>query len=230
MTIQDELYEKVSTEHNAQIEEIKKLPLDEILGKAHEIAIKADLLMCFEAGEFEGREARILFALDRPLDYIYQRWLDMDSSHHMDSLRECIDDFVKATIKGRPAQEKEFFEGYELVGRLTVGENVIVLGHNPDATMPYATWKGAKEEKGNYSQGHFYHLYKDAREDLYERASAEYREFDRSKPEQSKDRKGDSYSGAPKAKPSLMERLEEGKRKSAQQVPADLQKNNNREV
>jgi len=90
MTIQDRLYEKVSAEYAARIEELKQMPPARVIENAYEITAKADLLLCFETGEFSGKEARALLTLAKPLDHIYQQWSNVDLSDYMDRLQNCI--------------------------------------------------------------------------------------------------------------------------------------------
>ncbi|MCL2588923.1 MAG: DUF3848 domain-containing protein [Oscillospiraceae bacterium] len=110
MTIQDQLYDKVTAEYAARLDEIRQLDPDQIINKAHEIDIKADLLMCFEAREIEGEYARALVACDKPLDCIYRQWFEADSSRHMDALQVCIERQAKELLE-------EVGRGYEILER-----------------------------------------------------------------------------------------------------------------
>ena len=99
MTIQDKLYNKVSAEYNARIAEIEQLSPQQIIRRAYEIVTKADLLMCFDAGEIEDTKAHVLLQLDAPLDTLYEQWLEVDASKYMDRLRDCIDTEARFQLK-----------------------------------------------------------------------------------------------------------------------------------
>lgn len=157
MTIQEKLYEKLSAEHQARIEEIKQLPPDKIIERAYEIYIKDDLLSYFYTPNIGDDEASVLLKLDRPLDHLYYEWLDVDTSH-MDALQDCINEEIDKLLDEeweQPAEEKEVVAGYEIIKRVEVGQKAFVIGHNPKAVQPYVTWVGRKDRTGGYDWGHY---------------------------------------------------------------------------
>ena len=151
MTIQEQLYEKASAEYNALLERVKQLSPTEIINSAYEITMKTELLMCLEVGQVEKNDARVLLALDEPLDSIYYAWLDTDSSW-LDDLRYCID-----TVAENLQEEEERYVGqYKIIQSVNVSHSVFVLGHDPNAAQPYGVWQGNKSNPGSYSWGqHF---------------------------------------------------------------------------
>jgi len=174
MTIQDQLYSKVSAEYQVWIGEIKKLPVEQIIEKAYEINTKADLLMCFDVGEVEENEARVLLTLDSPLEHIFQQQMEADLSWYMDGLRGCIETEAKALLK----EEKEIIQGYEIVERIEVGQKAFVLGHNPAAVQPYVTWVGRKDREGGYDWGHYTDTREAAQAKMQSRVTKEQRHLD----------------------------------------------------
>lgn len=67
--------------------------------------------------------------------------------------------------------EKEMNAGYEIIEKLTVGENHFVLGKSDGAYgTKYATWCSRTEDPTNFFWGHYLENYHDAQEDLYARA------------------------------------------------------------
>ena len=163
MTIQDQLYDKVSSEYQARIAEIENLPAEQILQAAHELVTKEDMLMCFDAGEIEVEYARALLALENPLDHVYEQWLEVDSSWYMDKLRNCIDTEARHLLRSK----REYTRGYEILYKIEVGDKVFALGYNPRAMQPYSTWVGHKDRKGEYSRGQYF--------DTQEKASANFK-------------------------------------------------------
>ena len=93
MKIQDKLYEKLSKEYKGFIEDLKQKPPDKILEKSYEKVFKEDLLTLFEDGSIKASEAKALIKLDRPLEALYQEWMDTDVSY-MDMLKDCVDNML----------------------------------------------------------------------------------------------------------------------------------------
>ena len=54
--------------------------------------------MCFEENQLDYEEAQALYALEKPLDSMYEDWLDVDTSY-MDTLRDSIDDSIQSAMK-----------------------------------------------------------------------------------------------------------------------------------
>jgi len=156
------------------LEAIKQLPPEEIMSKAYEITIKADILMCFE-GDLDEKDAQALLNLDTPLNDIYNDWMNVDSSWHMDTLRECID-----TVAAEALEEvgKEYVGKYEIIGKTEVGRMVFVLGLNPDAEKSYGVWQGHLSNPGSYTWGSHYGTFKEAQTEMQRRADKKQQSLD----------------------------------------------------
>lgn len=95
MTLQDQLYDKLSGEYAAFIDELKTMPPEKIIESAYEKVFKEDILMSFEYDELlEDDQLAALLAMDYPLDALYRNWLDTDVTY-MDDLRDTIESFAK---------------------------------------------------------------------------------------------------------------------------------------
>ena len=75
--------------------------------------------------------------------------------------------------KVEPEKEPEIVGGrYRVVQRIPVGDKIYVMGHNPKAVAPFATWQAYRDVPG-YDFGHYYSNRMDAVIDLRCRADAE---------------------------------------------------------
>jgi hypothetical protein len=99
MTLQENLFEKLSIEYNYFIADLLDKPPGDILDAAYEKVIKADILYNFEGNELSDNETLALLAFEFPLDEMYLDWLDSDNSY-MDVLRDSIDGTVARFIGG----------------------------------------------------------------------------------------------------------------------------------
>lgn len=75
------------------LEELKGLPLEQIIDRAYEKVIKEDLLILLEPGGLEQREIDALLTFEHPLAALYGEWMDRDTSY-MDLLRQTCDDLI----------------------------------------------------------------------------------------------------------------------------------------
>jgi len=181
MTLEQQLYEKVSAEYNARMDEISQMPPKRIMEHAHEITTKADLLMCFEVGEIEENMARALLTLESPLDHIYEQCMDADSSWYMDRLRECVETEAEQLLRNG----KEYVVGicergpYEIIEKIEVGKKTFLLGHNSEAAvLTYGTWEGRIGQKGDYRYGRYFGGREVAEKDLKVRVRKEQKRLD----------------------------------------------------
>lgn len=81
MNYNTKLYDKMSTELDNFISELKNQSPDLIIESAYELVIKEDILSIFEYTDYSQNEAKALFELPYPLDAIYQAWLKNDLSY-----------------------------------------------------------------------------------------------------------------------------------------------------
>lgn len=84
----DKLYDKMKMELENFKSELRSKPPDEIIQSAYELVTKEDILTVFEIEEnFELQDYKALLKTKKPLEYLYQEWLDYDNSA-LDMLRE----------------------------------------------------------------------------------------------------------------------------------------------
>ncbi len=103
----EQLYDKLTAEYEALIEELKNANRDTIIERAYEKVFKLELLMCFDFEcTFDENEIAVLMSLDTPLDDMYRHWLDSDANI-ADMLRENISDFAQREITRRNNKESE---------------------------------------------------------------------------------------------------------------------------
>ena len=90
--LNQKVWEKMQAELDRFIKELKTKSPDEIIESAYELTYKEDILQSFDF-ELDGNcplsneQAKALLSLKHPLDYLYQEWLDYDSSV-LDTLRQ----------------------------------------------------------------------------------------------------------------------------------------------
>jgi hypothetical protein len=89
----EKLYEKVQTEYENFISELRQKPPDEIIRSAYEKVFKEEFLNIISNRELSENQAEVLLNLEYPLQEIYQEWLSTDGNYN-DMLRDCIADFA----------------------------------------------------------------------------------------------------------------------------------------
>ena len=120
--LEDKLYERMSAENKAFLEDMKTKPADEIISHAYEIACRDNFLMLFEdETPLNQRQLEVLLEFDYPLSALYEDWLnrDTDEMEQMrDSLESCADDILNDRAEKKysdPAQSlyrKSWQEAY----------------------------------------------------------------------------------------------------------------------
>ena len=112
--LNQKVWEKMQAELDRFIKELKTKSPDEIIESAYELTYKEDILQSFdfELGgncPLSNEQAKALLSLKHPLDYLYQEWLDYDSSV-LDTLRQSNALAIKKQaeyLKTRADKEKE---------------------------------------------------------------------------------------------------------------------------
>lgn len=98
--VTDKLMGKMVNEMNDFLNSIRIKTGQQIIEEMipYELTYKEDILMCFEDDELilSYEKINFLLGLERPLDWLYQEWLDFDDSH-MGMLR----DFITCTLDRR---------------------------------------------------------------------------------------------------------------------------------
>lgn len=97
------LLEKMYAEQDAFREELKKLPLKQIIEKAYEYNWRQEILMCVECGELTYERAKALSKMKYPLTACYEEWQDTDCDY-LDHLRDCIDNRADFEIKANKSR------------------------------------------------------------------------------------------------------------------------------
>lgn len=98
----DNLMEKVTDEMNQFINSIQTKSGKEIIQEMipYELIYKEDILMCLEDDELVLSYEKIdfLLRLDKPLDWLYHKWLKSDDSH-MKMLRGFINSTLDRVVE-----------------------------------------------------------------------------------------------------------------------------------
>ena len=106
----NKLYEKMKNELNELKTELKSKPPDEIIQSAYELVTKEDILSVFEIEEdFDLQEYKALLKTKKPLEYLYQEWLDYDGSV-MDAIRDSVNFAIEKQVnylQSRSINEKD---------------------------------------------------------------------------------------------------------------------------
>lgn len=89
------LYLKMELEFDNFIDNLKTLSPEKIIESSYEKVFKEEILNCFdESNPLDEKQAKALLSKKNPLDYLYQEWLDMDSSYIdllVDSIKHSAD-------------------------------------------------------------------------------------------------------------------------------------------
>lgn len=91
MDVKDSVYEKMKNGLAERIEVIKLSPIDEIIGRAHELSIKMEIIELVANDEVDIESLKILDEFAYPLTRVYEGWLLNDYSI-TDKLIDTIDE------------------------------------------------------------------------------------------------------------------------------------------
>ncbi len=100
------LYEKVQSEYDAFIEELKRMTPEQVIDRAYEKVTKENMVTIIREENLTPAEAKALNREKYPLDRMYQEWLDTDVSE-MQMLKDSIDDTAKKAVKEMKEKQKE---------------------------------------------------------------------------------------------------------------------------
>lgn len=100
------LYEKVQTEYDAFIEELKRMTPEQVIDRAYEKVTKENMVTIIREENLTPAEAKALNREKYPLDRMYQEWLDTDVSE-MQMLKDSIDDTAKKAVKEMKEKQRE---------------------------------------------------------------------------------------------------------------------------
>ena len=93
-----ELYRRMLTEQESFRDELLSLPPEQILSRAYEYVVREDIVMSLEENDLSGRQARALLTSEHPLQDIFLRWENSESSH-MEEIRDVIECEANSVIR-----------------------------------------------------------------------------------------------------------------------------------
>ena len=93
-----ELYRRLLSEQESFRDELLSLPPEQILSRAYEYAVREDIVMSLEETDLSGRQARALLKSGHPLQDIFLRWENSESSH-MEEIRSVIENEANRIIR-----------------------------------------------------------------------------------------------------------------------------------
>ena len=93
-----ELYRRLLSEQDSFRDELLSLPPEQILSRAYEYAVREDIVMSLEENDLSGRQARALLTSEHPLQDVFLRWENSESSH-MEEIRSVIESEANSVIR-----------------------------------------------------------------------------------------------------------------------------------
>lgn len=100
------LWEKAQKEQSEYVEELKRLPPEQIIDKAYEKTMRDDILITFEDNRLSDKQVEALVKLDYPIAACYEKWQDTDVTY-MDRLFEVVDDYADDLVKESEAEKQK---------------------------------------------------------------------------------------------------------------------------
>ena len=95
MNIYDQLYEKLSSEHERFLYGIKQLTPEAIIDKSYEINFKREIYEFFESGDFLSEADTVtLLSRDNPLQELYEGWQN-EEPRYLEHMRDSIVDTIR---------------------------------------------------------------------------------------------------------------------------------------
>lgn len=102
--IRQELYEKMQTEYNEYLVNLKNTNAQNIIDNAYQITIKEELVTMFypDLEKYEVEDIKALNKSKNPLEELYQGWMDSDAGIH-----SVLEDSVDDTLEELKREQKE---------------------------------------------------------------------------------------------------------------------------
>ena len=102
--LRTELYNKLLNEFNEYKEILKTLPSEKIIQSSYEYVMKEELYLMFnpDLEKFDINQIKALNKTDKPLEELYQGWMDSDvgiNSVLEDNVYDTLDDLNKLQIE-----------------------------------------------------------------------------------------------------------------------------------
>lgn len=101
-----QLWEKAQEEQSEYVEELKRLPPEQIVDKAYEKTMRDDILITFEDNRLSDKQVEALMRLDYPIAACYEEWQKNDVTY-MDRLFEVVDDYADDLVKESEAEKQK---------------------------------------------------------------------------------------------------------------------------
>lgn len=124
----NQLYNKLKKEYLEYIENIKLMPIEQIISNSYSIAIRQEFVDMFYGTEnYNKYELKVLLEKDNTLDFLYENWIDADGGIHNvleENLSETLYDLVDE-YKNELLIEIEKNPNYELIK--DISETLIAL-------------------------------------------------------------------------------------------------------
>ena len=114
----NQLYNKLRKEYLEYIENIKQMPIEQVISNSYSIAIRQEFVDMFYGTEnYNKYELKVLLEKDNTLDFLYEDWVDAEGGIHNvleENLSETLYDLVD-DYKNRLSIEIEKHPNYELI-------------------------------------------------------------------------------------------------------------------
>lgn len=124
----NQLYNKLKKEYLEYIENIKLMPIEQIISNSYSIAIRQEFVDMFYGTEnYNKYELKVLLEKDNTLDFLYENWIDAEGGIHNvleENLSETLYDLVEE-YKNELLIEIEKNPNYELIK--DISETLIAL-------------------------------------------------------------------------------------------------------
>lgn len=109
--IRQELYEKMQTEYNEYLVNLKNTNAQNIIDNAYQITIKEELVTMFypDLEKYEVEDIKALNKSKNPLEELYQGWMDSDAGIHS-VLEDSVDDTLEELKREQKEKQKKLME------------------------------------------------------------------------------------------------------------------------
>jgi hypothetical protein len=96
--LETKVYDKMSSEYDMLLENIKQMPPQDIIDNAYQIVFKQDILSTMDNHFLGETQLRLLLEAETPLDDLYQEWLQEDCAY-LEDIEQSITDYLDGKLK-----------------------------------------------------------------------------------------------------------------------------------
>jgi len=109
--MREELYNKLAKEYLEYEDRLKQLPIQDIIDKSYETAIKNEMTYYFDPASdyFNDERIKVINNLEHPLAALYEDWIDNDFGIGED-IRLSIDEFSYSLIERQKESKENAYE------------------------------------------------------------------------------------------------------------------------